>query len=179
MRFSLFGDRRLKQVCFCILEFWLHCEKELYFLLKWHENFFCKGPGTMRRTEKRERKEQEIEEQDQVGNRWRRDGKREIWRGRKRWREIQNELDRNRMTEREIDRWGQRRMRKEERGMGETERKWKKPNRQDPISSWARQGAGKKEFEARGTYSEPWVESNCKQTLPAPFRWVMDFWHVT
>lgn len=54
--------------------------------------------------------------------------------------------------------------------MRETERKGKKAKRQDPISSWARQGAGKEEFEARGTYSEPGVEYNCKQTLPAPFR---------
>lgn len=46
-----------------------------------------------------------------------------------------------------------------------------KPKRQDPISSRAQQGAGKKEFEARGTYyPEPGVECNCKQTLPAPFR---------
>lgn len=56
-------------------------------------------------------------------------------------------------------------------GESEAEREEKKPKRQDPISSWARQGAGKKEFEAGGTYyPEPRVESNCKQTLPAPFR---------
>lgn len=67
-------------------------------------------------------------------------------------------------------------MENEERGERERDGNWrereeKKPRRQDPNSSWAQQGAGKKEFEARGTYyPEPGVESNCKQTLPTPFR---------
>lgn len=53
--------------------------------------------------------------------------------------------------------------------MGVRGEEGKKPRRQDPSSSWAQQGAGKKELEARGTYHpEPGVESNCKQTLPPP-----------
>lgn len=51
------------------------------------------------------------------------------------------------------------------------DREGKKPRRQDLSSSWAQQGAGKKESEARGTYyPEPGVASNCKQTLPTPLQ---------
>lgn len=49
------------------------------------------------------------------------------------------------------------------------EREGKKPRRLRLDSSWAQQGAGKKEFAARATYyPEPGVEPNCKQTLPIP-----------
>lgn len=72
---------------------------------------------------------------------------------------------------REDNSWGQWRKRKEEGEVGIRGGEGKKPRRQDPNSSWAQQGAGKKELEARGTYyPEPGVESNCKQTLPIPFR---------
>lgn len=71
--------------------------------------------------------------------------------------------DKDGMMERERD--------SRDNGEGERgEREEKKPRRQDPSSSWAQQGAGKKECEARGTYyPEPGVEPNCKQTLPTRF----------
>lgn len=72
---------------------------------------------------------------------------------------------------RETDRWGQWRMRKGDGEMGIREKEGKKQRRQDPNSSWAQQGASKKEFQERGTYyPELEVEGNCKQTLPTPFK---------
>lgn len=82
--------------------------------------------------------------------------------------------DRNWVMERDIDTGGQWRSRMREETEG------KKPRKQDPNSSWAQQGVGKKEFEVRGTYyPEPGVAPNCKQTLPTPSGWVMGSWHVT